>query len=228
LPPTDGRQLPLLLLDLDDTLIDRAGAFGRLAEGFLREQGLFTPERLAHLVAMDDYGRFRRRAYLAWMVEHLGLETALDEVLAGYEIDFIAQLGPAAPATLAALEGARARGWAIGVVTNGDHLQERKIRQAGLERYIDGLIASDLVGHQKPDPEIFRIAARQLGGTLDGAWMVGDLASTDIAGAVAAGISSVWIHHGRQWYEPGFQPTLMAGSAAEAVCLVLDGRGRPE
>jgi putative hydrolase of the HAD superfamily len=220
--------MPLLLLDLDDTLVDRAGAFRRWVEGFLRERGLFTADRLERLLALDDSGRLRRQAFLARMIEQLELQVALDEVLAGYEVDFIAQFQPVVPATLTALEQARARGWTIGVVTNGDHLQERKIRRAGLEGYFDGLIASDLVGYKKPDPEIFRIAARQLGGSLDGAWMVGDLSSTDIAGAVAAGISSVWIHHGRQWEEIGFRPTLIAGSAAEAVGLVLDGRPAPE
>jgi putative hydrolase of the HAD superfamily len=220
--------VPLLLLDLDDTLVDRAGAFRRWAEGFLRQRELLSPETLAHLVAMDDYGRLRRRPFLAWMIEELALQAAVDEVLAAYEIDFVAQFEPAVPATLAALEQARARGWTIGIVTNGDHLQEQKIRRAGLDGYFDRLIASDLVGHQKPDPEIFRIAALQLGGTLEGAWMVGDLSTTDIAGAVAAGISSVWIHHGRQWEEPGFRPTLIAGSAAEGIGLVLDGRALPE
>ena len=213
--------MPLLLLDLDDTLLDRAAAFRRWAEVFLRERGIYSARTMSRIVGVDDSGRTRRWKVLEQVRVELGVRDTLEELLAGYEMHFPAAFDPLAPETAAALDDARARGWTVGVVTNGDHIQERKIVLSGVDRHIDGWIASDLVGYAKPDPEIFRIAARQLGATLEGGWMVGDLPTTDIAGAVAAGISSVWLHHGREWAEVGFRPTLIAGSVPEAVDGVL-------
>jgi putative hydrolase of the HAD superfamily len=209
--------VPLLLLDLDDTLLDRAAAFRRWAELFLRERGLYGAETLSWIVGVDDGGRSPRQSVLERVRTGLGVRETPQELLAHYQTHFPAAFEPLAPETAAALDDARARGWTVGVVTNGDRIQERKIVLGGVDRHIDGWIASGLVGYAKPDPEIFRIAARRLGGTLDGGWMIGDLPGTDIAGAVAAGLSSVWLHHGREWPEVTFRPTLIAGSVPEAI-----------
>jgi putative hydrolase of the HAD superfamily len=216
----------LLLLDLDDTLIDRAGAFRRWARRLLDGQGLLSPANLERVIEIDARGRVRRWDMLGRVAEALGITLPYAKLLASYATDFIAEFGPhsVGEATLSALDRARDLGWTLGVVTNGDELQVRKIERAGLAGHLDGWCLSDLVGHQKPDPEVFRIAARQLGQTLEGAWMVGDIPTTDIEGAVAAGVPSVWIHHGCEWSEPAFRPAAIADSAAEAIELILTGR----
>lgn len=64
------------------------------------------------------------------------------------------------------------------------------------------------------------VAADRAGCSLDGAWMIGDAAESDIAGA-AAGIDSVWLRR-RRSYPAGFpRPTLVVDSFAEAVDLVI-------
>jgi putative hydrolase of the HAD superfamily len=213
--------VPLLLCDLDDTLLDRAAAFRAWAEGALGPRGV--PGAVARAVELDSLGRVRRWDMIARLSVELRLGVPEAELLADYERDFIAAFGPhsLAPATAAALDRARAAGWTVGVLTNGDGLQVEKIRRSGLDSHLDGWCLTDEIGHQKPDPEAFRIAAAQLGSSLDGAWMIGDIETTDIAGAVAAGIPSVWIDNGRVWPVREFQPTLRASSAAEAIDLVL-------
>lgn len=156
------------------------------------------------------------------IAEALGVSLPYDD-LASYRHDFTAQFGPhsATEATLTALDRARALGWTICVVTNGDRPQLAKIERSGLAPHIDACVLSDEVGHRKPDPEIFHIAARQTGCTLTGAWMIGDMPATDIAGATAAGLPSVWISNGQEWPDVDFQPTATAPTAAEAIELVL-------
>jgi putative hydrolase of the HAD superfamily len=53
---------------------------------------------------------------------------------------------------------------------------------------IDAVVASSLVGVEKPDPKIFEIALRQLGVTPDQSVYVGDSVFYDIEGARAANI----------------------------------------
>lgn len=214
--------MPLLLCDLDDTLLDRAGPFRRWSEAFLRKRGVYSPERLAWMLKVDDRGRIRRWQMLDEIRLGLGLEESVDEMLKDYEATFAPEFTPVDPAVASALDRARSSGWKVGVVTNGDQIQAEKMTRAGLWQHVDQLIASDLEGVQKPDPELFRIAARRLGGTLEGAWMIGDQPVTDIAGAIAAGIESVWVRLEPDWPDHGFVPTLIASSTPEAIGMVLD------
>lgn len=214
--------MPLLLCDLDDTLLDRAGPFRRWSEAFLRKRGVYSPEHLEWMLRVDDRGRIRRWQMLDEVRLGLGLKESADDMLKDYEATFASEFTPVEPAVAAALDRARASGWLVGVVTNGDQIQAEKMTRAGLWPHVDQLIASDLEGAQKPDPELFRIAARRLGQPLEGAWMLGDQPLTDIAGAIAAGIDSIWVRPDPAWPDGGFRPTLIASSTPEAIGMVLD------
>ena len=52
--------------------------------------------------------------------------------------------------------------------------------------------------------------------------MIGDAAESDIAGAAAAAIDSVWLSRGREYPAGYARPTLIADSFPQAVDLVLD------
>ncbi len=67
----------------------------------------------------------------------------------------------------------------------------------GLLELLQAVVFSDEVGVPKPDARMFRAALEALGSSPCGAVHVGDLRSTDIAGARAVGMSSVrlrWRH----------------------------------
>lgn len=83
----------------------------------------------------------------------------------------------------------------IGVVSN-NLLEEQllKLQFLRMDRFIDELIVSEEAGVAKPDPKIFEIALRRLGGDADRAVMVGDSYEADIRGAQAAGIKTVWLN----------------------------------
>ena len=130
------------------------------------------------------------------------------------------------PGVQRALEQARAAGWVLQVVTNGTiEQQERKLHGTGLDLLVDGWVVSEAVGLRKPDRRIFELAAHRASCPLEGAWVVGDCPDRDIAGAVACGVCSVWLHRGRSWDRAGFRPTAIVGSCSEAVEHVI-GRAR--
>lgn len=83
----------------------------------------------------------------------------------------------------------------IGIVTNNTVAeQEAKLRLLGLDRTIDHLVTSEMVGVAKPSPENFHTALRQAGVAPNDAVMVGDSWASDLVGARAARIPAVWFN----------------------------------
>jgi putative hydrolase of the HAD superfamily len=207
--------VPLLLVDLDDTLIDRAGSFRRWATEFVTAHD-GSPQDLDWLIAADRGGHEDRGRLAELITQRSGLadDAVLADTLRAGLVEHIV-LGDA---VVTALDDASHTGWLPFVITNGTvPQQERKLRVTGLDRHVDGWVISEGVGLRKPDPEIFRLAARRAGQSLDGAWMIGDSAEADIAGAVNAGIDSSWLSLGRQWDITEYRPTRIAATFPEAV-----------
>jgi len=217
--------VPLLLVDLDNTLIDRAGAFGRWAREFASARGGSAADA-QWLVAADRDGLEQRERLAAVISERFGLDNFGEAgLLAELRGGLVRQVIPDG-AVAGALRDARAAGWVPFVVTNGTvEQQERKLRHAGLDREVAGWVISEGAGIRKPDPGIFRLAAARAGQSLDGAWMIGDSAEADIGGARSAGLPGVWLHRGRPWPLAAFRPDHAAGSFPSAVSIVLSAGG---
>lgn len=220
--------MPLLLVDLDNTLIDRAGAFCRWAREFVTAHGGGAAD-VQWLVAADGDGFESRDLLASMMGERFGLDGYGEAgLLADLREGLVRQIVPDARVAWA-LRDARAAGWAPFVVTNGHvEQQERKLRHTGLDREVAGWVVSEGAGICKPDPEIFRFAAAQAGQPLGGAWMIGDSAEADISGARNAGLPAVWLHRGRQWPLTAFQPGHTADSFPRAVHIVLNAGAAPD
>ncbi|WP_327067046.1 HAD family hydrolase [Kitasatospora sp. NBC_01302] len=217
--------MPLLLLDLDNTLLPRDAAFQAWAAGFLGEFGL-PPGDVGWLTVMDGGGYVPRSTVLGATRRRYGLDLSLDSLLTHYRRGMNSHIS--CPGDhLRALRAARAAGWTIAIVSNGGTTaQVAKIRRTGLGSLVDAWVVSEEAGCAKPDPLIFETAAQRCGidlatdWTAD-TWVIGDHAPADIAGAAAAGLRSVWLHHGRPWSEQAYRPTHSAATLPEAVALVL-------
>jgi putative hydrolase of the HAD superfamily len=209
----------LLLLDLDGTLIDRNRAFRAAVTRFL--DGFGIRGDLGWLLTVDRSGYAPRAEVAAAMLaRHAALPvSAVAAFLDRGGADDTELEAPVADA-LAAL---RAEGWRLAVLTNGEVEQQRaKLARTGLDRLTDVHVISEEVGLRKPDPAIFALAAERAGGSLAGAWMVGDSARNDIGGAVAAGCRSVWVSGGRPWTEPEYRPTAVAPDTPAALAYVAE------
>ncbi|GIF37873.1 putative hydrolase of the HAD superfamily [Actinoplanes xinjiangensis] len=205
--------MPLLLVDLDNTLIDRDAAFRTAVAAFLDEHGLPAAD-LDWVMTADAGGYASRAAVAASMIDRFGV--AARSVRTLLDVGAADHVVLAAP-TADALRRVRAAGWTCVIVTNGRTVQqEAKIRNTGLDRLVDGWVVSEAVGCKKPDPAIFRAAAADLAG----AWMIGDSPHADIAGASALGLTSVWVSAGRPWTETGYHPTHTAADVVTALGLL--------
>ena len=210
--------MPLLLVDLDDTLVDRAGAFHTWATQFAAELGL--PDGAVPWLVEHDGDGFRDRPdFFAAAKEHFAVPASVEEL----ERDFFAVFPPSLTSTAEvrdALVAVRAAGWRIAIVSNGAPTQELKIRAAGLDELVDTWCVSSIEGCRKPDRRILDLAAARCGASLEGAWLVGDAPDADIGGAVAAGLPSIWLRRGRTWSRTDYGPTFEADTFAEAVTLL--------
>ncbi|WP_405892957.1 HAD family hydrolase [Streptomyces sp. NBC_00104] len=219
--------MPLLLLDLDNTLIDRDAAFRDAAAAFLAEHGLPDAD-LAWVTAVDAGGYTPRHEVGAALTDRY--ENAVPPAAVRALLDTgAADRVVLAPATREALEKARAGGWTPVIVTNGRTVQqEAKIRNTGLDRLVQGWVVSEAVGHKKPEPEIFHAAAATVGPALPSACVIGDSPHADIAGAEALGLRSVWVANGRAWAQDAYRPTYIAADVTAAIDHVIDTRTPPE
>lgn len=150
--------MPLLLLDLDNTLVDRDAAFRAAVVDFLAEHGLPASD-LAWVTAIDASGYTARHEVAAALTDRYG------GVVPTTTIRALLDTGAADRVVLAqssreALGKAQAHGWSCVIVTNGRTAQQdAKIRNTGLDQLVQGYVISEGVGHKKPEPEIFEAAA---------------------------------------------------------------------
>jgi putative hydrolase of the HAD superfamily len=94
------------------------------------------------------------------------------------------------------LEGLRARGMALVVVSNWDVSLPAVLRGVGLEGMVDSVVTSAQVGSPKPGSAIFHTALELAGVPLGRAVHVGDSVEHDVRGALAAGIRPVLLRRG--------------------------------
>ncbi|MEU4564077.1 HAD family hydrolase [Actinoplanes sp. NPDC023936] len=215
--------MPLVFLALDDTLLDRGGAFRLWAKGFLDE--IAAPhEDLEWLVSVDADGLTSRWDLADLIKDRYQLRVPaidlVDELNAGPQV--FERLDPMVGC---ALEIAGDAGLIPVVVTNGPaEQQEARIRRTGLDRYVADWVISEQCGVSKPNPRIFALAAQRVRMRLAGAWIVGDSPEADIGGAAAMGLPSVWLHRGREWVDNRFAPTKVVGNVIQGISAIMASR----
>ena len=191
-----GREIDLLCLDLDDTLIaTEAGAPGRF-EDATRVIRRIRPDISAATIA-DAAARGLavdpNRGRLLNFMSDLGI--GADEVQAVRDAYFDSMPGgtelfEGVHDILAALHE---RFW-LAIITNGpSDLQRRKIEYFDLEERVDWVVVSGELGVDKPEPAIFEHALGLAGVGAGRAAHVGDSLTSDVAGANRAGLLPIWV-----------------------------------
>ena len=83
----------------------------------------------------------------------------------------------------------------MALITNGpSDVQRLKIHVLGIADWFRSIVISGEIGKAKPDPEVFDIALQDVGVDRSGVWHIGDNLVTDVDGANAAGLGSVWLN----------------------------------
>jgi len=135
-----------------------------------------------------------------WQLHFAGVLTSL-----GYTADELRLAAPAIraehrranlwtivqPGAAQALGSLRALGLVVACISNSDGTVSGLLTTVGLAGSLEFVVDSGVVGVEKPDPEIFRIALRRAGVDAADAMYVGDLYPVDVVGARRAGLEPV-------------------------------------
>ena len=148
-----------------------------------------------------DYDEIRRNSFLK-MLEYVGysgpdISQRLNESYLKYRYKDIQPYEDVVP-VLDAL-GPR---YTLGLLSNGNNYPE----YFGLAGRFDFAVFAQDVRIEKPDPRIFRIAARRADCGLDQLLHVGDSLETDVQGAQAVGVRAVWLNRDGIPNESGIEP----------------------
>lgn len=218
-----------ILLDLDDTLMDFTSAQRVAIETTL---SAFEIEPTEELVT-----QFRKINRQSWQGYADGA-IEFQEVLLGRWRNFFAHTGHGhSPQdantkflnTLSEssdlLEGALefcqwlAQRFTLAIVTNGDALtQKRRLERSPLAPFFKQVSIAGAIGYAKPHPEIFLQTLTAMGSPQkSNVLMIGDLLSTDIRGAIAAGIDACWFNQKKAPGDAGLRPTFVAHSYSDIM-----------
>jgi putative hydrolase of the HAD superfamily len=215
-----------LIFDLDDTLYPerqfvRSG-FHAVATEVTRRFGVPRRGALATLFCALRQGN-RGQALQELCRQHDLPATIVSELVETIRAHVPTLRLP--PSTAAALAAARARGWRLGVLTNGlPAVQARKAEALGLGALVDTVVYAHDCGTRagKPAPEPFQIALAQLETVPAACVFVGDDPWCDIAGARHVGLRTILLcrqeHHGP--LTPGCEPDVVVRGMDEVIAAV--------
>jgi putative hydrolase of the HAD superfamily len=97
----------------------------------------------------------------------------------------------AIPGTPEALRRLKEQGYRMAVISNAEGRVEQDLLSAGYDGLFETVVDSSVVGVEKPDPAIFKIALERIDAAPESALYLGDVPSVDVEGARSAGIAPV-------------------------------------
>ena len=238
------KPIDAVLFDLDDTLHDDSFAFRSAAEEVANEiaaernldalalkdayiaeaEGFWTrltAEQLATKLGLVRFSLWQNALKSVGVVDADLTQSAAEKYYAYRKRHF--KLFPGA---LELLQDLRAHGIKTGILTNGlSETHREKIALLRLTELFDAIFIADEVGMLKPDPLLFALACTRLGSAPARTAMVGDRYDRDIAGALEAGLQTIWMNVRNETVPSGKRPphAIVTDIAAMRALLV-----RPE
>ncbi len=189
---------PILVFDLDGTLVDTAPDLAGTLNAILTQDG-FAPVHYdeARLMIGGGAGSMLKRA-----LRKQGADVPTDKfdgMFKAFVDHYAAHIADASqpfPGLVAALDDLAADGFIFAVCTNKfEWLSRRLLDALDLTRRFAFICGQGTFRMMKPDPEVLRLTVARAGGDIAGAVMIGDSA-TDIDTARAAGIPVIAVDFG--------------------------------
>jgi len=201
-----------IVFDLDGTLVDTAPDLTNALNHALRLHGYkpVAPQRVREAVG---------RGAPAMIYEALGLEVAIEDILADFLVHYEANIAVHSrpfPGALAALDRLQDAGAKLAVCTNKrERLANLLLRSLDIHHYFATIAGRDTFPVSKPHPGHLLGTVAASGGDPARAVMVGD-SSVDLEAAKGAGISSVLVSF-------GYCRPPLGGLRADKVISSFDG-----
>lgn len=220
-----------IFIDFDDTLIDTQGyanlCLTSLYADYKLDSFFSSVEEFVNLYHLH-VGELWRQYALGYVTKEELLKSRFDKTLGGLvDRDFLNRIGADFVSRVIKndihIEGAedllkylKSR-YTVVMLSNGfSEMQYDKIRNVGFMDYFDDVVLSDVVGVNKPHPDIFTFALRKMNVKSEKVVMIGDSYLSDIKGAMNSHIDQIW-------YNPlGLKEDVMATYTVKKLDEICD------
>jgi putative hydrolase of the HAD superfamily len=202
-----------IFFDLDDTLWDFRTNSGQSLRAMYDKYAL---HKIAGISSLDEFIlKYQERNIMMWEQYRLGAidktelrsrrfeltfwDMGIDASLVpqGMAEDYLADMATRDglfPHTKEILEYLQGK-YSLSIITNGfPDVQHNKLISSNISHFFSDVFTSEIVGHRKPDVNIFLHALQSAGVNANESLMVGDGLDVDIAGARNAGIDQVYFN----------------------------------
>ncbi len=223
-----------VLFDMDGLIVDTEPIHFRAFQIYMREFGIEMPESM-----MPDLLGYTEEDNLRDLKAKYNLDTPLEEMVARRGAIYLHLLRtaplPIFPGFWELSEEVRRRGIKRAVVSsaNGEQVKialrrlfEQQPGKGSPDDYFDGIVTGDDITSNKPDPDIYLLAAQRLGIPPADCLALEDT-PPGVQSAASAGMTVVAVpnEYSRGLEFPGAAATL--GSLGDAVGYLDAGEGRP-
>lgn len=212
-----------VVFDLDHTLYDRYGTIELGAEAMYKygakksvsreeiaREWIRCDKELIHLGPRVMYGELGK--------SHIFEKEQTAEHLLDAHVELFSAVAKPFDFTIPTLTELRARGFKLGLITNGSGtLQRRKLALLGLENAFDHILIGGEFGLHKPHTEMYDEMSRLLDIAPSELMYVGDNPINDVDASRKAGYVPVWVRT-TSWHFPDIeQPALQVDKVSELL-----------
>ncbi len=120
------------------------------------------------------------------------------------------------------VQSLKEQGYDLYIVTNGiANTQRQRLTKAGILPYFTEIFVSETIGHQKPKKEYFNYVLSHIEEKdISKVILIGDSLTSDIKGAVNAGITCAWLRHNPSADYNGYSPDFVIDSITQVKELL--------
>lgn len=222
-----------IIFDVDDTLIDFAQTENSSLKALFAAHHWPLTTELRRQYHAYNQGLWRQLeqgkisyAELSWRCFHDFIQQHFHQEIDGLEVmaeyrSYFAAAHSLLPGVKDSLKYAKRQGYQLAVLSNGEqYMQNKRLRDAGINDYFDLVITSEEAGFSKPDPHIFDFffSHSQVGPSET--IFFGDGLQSDILGAEQYGFASIWYNHRHHQNTLDLHPLAEVTTYAELVKLI--------
>jgi putative hydrolase of the HAD superfamily len=192
------KNVKVIAFDMDNTLIDRQGAFVRYVRDMIEEDtnkkidDMSFSHFMEHFLILDNNGMGNKEILFNYYIEYFHLNLTWDIIMDRW-VDRLAGYMRLMDDTIEVLDELSKK-YRLAILTNGDSVSQRgKLNTFPHLDWFEIVMVAGDYPWAKPDVRLFELLCEKLNVIPSEVVFVGDTIASDIIGANNAGMKTIWI-----------------------------------